>query len=70
MNNSDVGILTRGDEVLANGKKGIVCSVHEPEWISHKTNMRCIEFQGADISMGGQSRYFHARDIKQLTNNT
>ena len=70
MNNSDVGILTKGDTVLVNGKKGIVCSVHEPEWTSHKTNMRCIEFQGADIRLDGQNKYFHAIDIKQLINNT
>ena len=64
MNNSDVGILSRGDTVMVNGKKGIVCSVHEPEWIDHITRSHQIEFQGADIRIDGQNKYIHAKDIE------
>jgi hypothetical protein len=69
MNKSDVGVLNRGDTVLVHGIKGIVCSVHEPEWINHKTRSKQVEFQGADIRVNGRSSYFHAADIEVLVNN-
>ena len=64
MNKHDVGKLQRGMKVTARGKEGVVCSVHEPEWICHKTNTHCKEFQGADIRIAGQNNYFHAKDIQ------
>jgi len=68
MKNSDIGVLSRGDTVLVLGIKGIVCSVHEPEWVDHKTRSHQIEFQGADIRVDGRNSYFHAADIEPLNN--
>lgn len=63
MNKYDVGKLKIGMEVIADGKKGIVCDVHEPEWRCHKTKINKKEFQGADIRVDGQSHYYHADKI-------
>ena len=68
MNKNEVGVLKRGDTVLVKGKKGIACSVHEPEWVDHKTRSNQIEFQGADIRLDGRNSYFHAEDIEPLVN--
>ena len=64
MNKYDVGKLQRGMRVTARGEEGVVCRVHEPEWFCHKTNLHYKEFQGADIRIGVQNNYFHAKDIQ------
>jgi len=63
MNKHEVGKLKRRMEVTVNGEKGIVCSVHEPEWRDHKTGAQCKEFQGADIRVNGRVAYYHAENI-------
>ena len=64
MNKHDTGKLKRGMKVSVKGVEGVVCSVHEPEWVCHKTNAYCKEFQGADIRIEGQISYIHAKDIQ------
>lgn len=36
MNKFQVGVLQRGDSVTVAGRKAIIVSPHEPEWIDHK----------------------------------
>jgi hypothetical protein len=59
MTKYDVGKLNRHDRVIADGRIGTVTSVHEPEWIDHKTRGFRKELQGADIEfdheLGGRS---------------
>ena len=65
MTKYDVGVLSRGDQVLASGRLGKIASVHEPKWVDHKTKRHMHEFQGADVTFDdGVSTYFHAKDLK------
>ena len=64
MNKFQVGVLQRGDSVTVAGRKAIVVSPHEPEWIDHKTRAFCKELQGADVKFeDGQCVYVHAADL-------
>ena len=47
MKDFDVGKLKFRDRVYVKGKLGTVISVHEPEWIDHKTKAFCKVLQGA-----------------------
>lgn len=67
MNKYDVGALKKRMEVTVKGEKGIVASVHEPEWRDHSTGRQCKELQGADIKINGEYRYYHAADIRPST---
>ena len=72
MTKYDVGKLKRHDRVIADGRIGTVTSVHEPEWIDHKTRGLRKEFQGADIEFDhelGRSVYIHADGISILEAN-
>jgi hypothetical protein len=72
MTKYDLGKLKRHDRVIADGRIGTVTSVHEPEWIDHKTRGFRKEFQGADIEFDhelGRSVYIHADGISILEAN-
>ena len=71
MTKYDVGKLKVRDRVTVDGKPGMVVSVHEPEWIDHKTRAFCKEFQGANIRMDGgvRSEYVHAPRIELIRAN-
>jgi len=64
MTKYDVGVLSRGDQVLASGRLGKIASVHEPKWVDHKTKRHMHEFHGADVTFNdGGATYFHAKDL-------
>lgn len=64
MDKFQVGVLKRGDSVVAAGRKATVVSPHEPEWIDHKTRAFRKELQGADVKFeDGQYAYVHAGDL-------
>ena len=64
MNKFQVGVLQRGDSVTVSGRKAIVVSPHEPEWIDHETRAFRKELQGADVKFeDGQYAYVHAVDL-------
>lgn len=70
MNPSDVGKLKFRDRVSVNGREGTVVSVHEPEWMDHRSQGYRKVLQGADIEFDdrlGLSVYIHAEGISMLS---
>ncbi len=66
MTKYDIGKLSHRDRVSVNGRKGTVVSVHEPQWIDHKTRAQQHVLQGADIAFDDEpeiTRYIHCEDI-------
>jgi hypothetical protein len=64
----DVGKLKPGDSVTVDGKRGVVTSTHEPEWIDHKTKAFRKVLQSADILFEGETTAYAIRgDLFEVT---
>jgi len=66
MNKHDIGKLTQGMRVNVEGKIGTVVSVHEPQWVDHKTRTFQHVLQGADIVLDAEpehAKYFQCAHI-------